>query len=84
MNFAFTETNENFLPVLLEIEFHGSLGLFQMKEGAYKDEDEILLQDGLEYMVTQRTVVKDPALSGPYHLIRLRYPCGAKLGDLRF
>lgn len=41
------------MPILLQIQFAGGKGLFEMSAGysAYADEDEILIQDGLEYRV---------------------------------
>ena len=47
LGFALTDQTETFLPVLLEIQFSGQLGLLLIKNGAFDDEEEVLLQDGL-------------------------------------
>ena len=41
------------VPVIYEIHFSGKNGLFEMSSGysAFQEEDEILIQDGLEYSV---------------------------------
>ena len=45
------------LPVVLEIEFHGSKGLFEMSADytSYPGEDEVLIQDGLQYNVISKS-----------------------------
>ena len=42
-------------PVVFEIEFHGTSGLFELSSEftAYPDEQEVLVQDGLEYRVVE-------------------------------
>lgn len=59
--FAFTELEQPFKPVLLEIEFTGSRDLFRPTNSAYDDEDEIILQDGLKYLVTKNVKVTHPS-----------------------
>ena len=45
------------MPVVFEIVFEGTSGLFQLSEGysAFPEEDEVLLQDGLQYSVIKIT-----------------------------
>ena len=47
--------NEYLIPVVLEIYFFASEGLFQLTKEytAYPGEDEVLIQDGLEYLVLE-------------------------------
>ena len=42
------------MPVVLKITFDGDVGLFNMSGGysAFSQEDEILIQDGLKYLIT--------------------------------
>ena len=44
-------------PVVLEIEFHGNKGIFEMSAPytSYPGEDEVLIQDGLPYQVILKT-----------------------------
>ena len=53
------------VPVLFKIEFHGSKGLFEMTEGysQYSYEQEILVQDGLQYLVTDNRLIRDTTAS---------------------
>lgn len=64
------------VPVLFEIQFHGSKGLFLMTEGYshYAQEQEILVQDGLQYLVTENTLVRDSVSNMEYYHISFRYP----------
>ena len=66
------------LPVLYEIEFNGDKGLFCMNDGfsAYDGEDEVLIQDGLEYRVVDNYQEVDQLTQKRYHFIKLRYPPG--------
>ena len=47
--FAFNDLNEHQVPVIYEIEFQGTSGLFELSSGytAFEGEDEVLVQDGL-------------------------------------
>ena len=49
------------VPVVLEIHFNSSSGLFQLTRGftAFPGEDEFLVQDGLEYLVVDNREVID-------------------------
>ena len=66
--------------MLLEITFKGEQGLFNMGGGysAFSHEDEILIQDGLQYEVTNRSEMKmqteDDEVPISYQLIQLQYP----------
>ena len=55
IRFAFMELKEDQTPVVFEICFKGSYGLFQLTQGftAYPGENEVLVQDGLTYRVTE-------------------------------
>ena len=57
LNFAFMFLKEDQTPVLFEISFKGSSGLFQLTQGftAYPGENEVLVQDGLTYRVTENS-----------------------------
>ena len=73
--FAFNELKDDFVPVLFEIDFKGKHGLFQLTNGftAYEDEKEILIQDGLQYLVVgNKYVEQEDGVS--YHCVQLRYP----------
>ena len=50
----FNDSNDK-IPVLFQIDFKGDRGLFEMSYGfsAYPGEDEVLIQDGLEYRIME-------------------------------
>ena len=52
--FALYNLGADEIPVIFSINFKGSQGLFQMSKEytAYPEENEILVQDGLEYLIT--------------------------------
>lgn len=53
-NFATDSLPTDKVAVLYEIEFSSQHGIIDLQKfSAYDDEEEILLQDGLEYKVTQ-------------------------------
>ena len=56
-NFALNNSNDDKIPVIFEINFIGSHGLFKLIEGytAFANESEVLVQDGLEYKVCEIT-----------------------------
>ena len=77
------------LPVVYEIDFRGNKGLFKLSKGysAYDEENEVLIQDGLKYLVTGikemsaacRSTVSSQGAAGErgsikYTLISLQYP----------
>ena len=53
LEFAFVDCSGEQVAVVFEIYFHGQSGLFEMDDSisAYSGEEEVLLQDGLEYRV---------------------------------
>ena len=58
------ELKEGQVPVVFEVTFKGIQGLFELTQDftAYPgEEDEILLQDGLEYLITDnvKTITDD-------------------------
>ena len=59
LNFAFKNLNSegtrDQIPVVLEISFSGKKGMFEMSKyfSAFPGEDEVLIQDGLEYRVLE-------------------------------
>ena len=71
------------MPIIFEIDFQGNSGLFEISEGftAYPGEDEILVQDGLKYLIISNEEVivaateedKDGGKKKNYRLIRLKY-----------
>ena len=48
-------------PVIFKISFTGDKGLFKLSEGytAYIEEGEVLIQDGLSYLVTDKKELVD-------------------------
>lgn len=52
-NFAFENKRDGMLPVIFEIDFQSSIGLFEMTDdiSAYPGEFEVLVQDGLVYEI---------------------------------
>lgn len=72
------------IPVLFQINFYGEKGLFDMSNAsAFDGEDEVLIQDGLEYKVKHNA--KETTPDGQvYQLIILSYneggdDCGCDL-----
>ena len=57
MNFALEGCDDLHIPVVLEIEFLKSTGFFELtpEYSAYPSEQEVLVQDGLQYKVTGNT-----------------------------
>ena len=53
LEFANFDCSKNHVPVVFEINFKGTSGLFELDDDmtAYPGEREVLLQDGLEYRV---------------------------------
>ena len=47
------DLKEPLVPVVFEINFKGSIGLFKMTDDitAFPGEDEVLIQDGFEYLI---------------------------------
>ena len=57
LEFALMYLKDDQTPVLFEITFKGSSGLFQLTQGftAFPEENEVLVQDGLTYRVTENS-----------------------------
>ena len=66
--------------IIFEIEFVKNYGLFYMtpEYTAYPDEDEVLIQDGLEYQVLNNSEKVDEGTGKRYVLIKLRHPVDKK------
>ena len=54
VRFALARVKDYQVSVVIQINFKGSKGLFEMSKGysAFADEEEVLIQDGLQYLVT--------------------------------
>ena len=74
--FAVAKCHENQIPVVFKISFHGNSGLFELDDGitAYPGEQEVLLQDGLEYRITANEDGETAAANVGFRLIKLSYP----------
>ena len=74
LQFAFMELPEDKVPVVFEIRFSGQAGLFEMTEDvtAFPDESEVLVQDGLEYLIVNN--IEKAVEDEKYRLIQLAYP----------
>lgn len=72
---------EGIIPVLFQIKFKGDKGLFELSEEftAYPEEDEVLIQDGLEYKVVENKREYDDN-QVEYRLVTLKYPPEDKVG----
>ena len=76
LQFAVTKCHENQIPVVFEISFDGNSGLFELDDEitAYPGEQEVLLQDGLEYRITANDDGETGAANLGFRLIKLSYP----------
>ena len=76
LEFATVECPPDLIPVVFEIFFKGTSGLFELDDGitAYPGEEEVLLQDGLEYKVIGNEDRENKATQQKYRLIQLKYP----------
>ena len=76
LNFAFNDLKPDKMPIVFEIIFKGSSGLFQLTAGftAYPNEQEVLVQDGLTYLVKENSEQVLPKTNQKYRLIQLCYP----------
>ena len=74
--FAFRDVKSYQIPVVLEIEFKGLGGIFEMGEGfsAYPDEEEVLLQDGLQYSIEAVTEKFTHDTKEQFFIVKLKYP----------
>lgn len=64
------------ISVLFKINFEGSTGLIQLTSDytAYPNEEEVLVQDGLEYKVLSKMHMKDEESGKPYAVVEMEYP----------
>ena len=55
--FALQDLRDDQIPVIFEIEFKGQTGLFELTPDytAYPGENEVLVQDGLQYLIMDNT-----------------------------
>ena len=67
------DKESDLIPVIFRIKFMGSKGLFEMSRGysAYHNEDEVLIQDGLEYTVESIEKIYN---DNKCQLVTLKYP----------
>ena len=57
LSFSLQEVKQGQASIVYEIEFQGTHGLFEMSKGysSFEEEQEVLVQDGLEYEITEIT-----------------------------
>ena len=74
--FACSELSSTQRPVVFKITFYGNYGLLELsnESSAFKDENEVLLQDGLEYLVTQVRNINAKEGEMEYLVVELQYP----------
>ena len=76
-NFALDglKTDQDKVPVIFEIDFKGNEGLFKLtKDISAYAEEEVLIQDGFQYLVTENSVQTIDEAGTKLHVIKLRYP----------
>lgn len=78
LEFAISKQTDDKVSIVFEIDFRGDKGLFKLTGdySAYPEEEEVLIQDGFEYMVTSHKELTE-LCDGKYlkyRLIKLRYP----------
>lgn len=81
MNFATDRLGQDMSAVIYEINFKGDRGIFFMsnrKFTAHPEEQEILVQDGLDYKIVSvqksRVTLEDSTESIPLTKVKLIYP----------
>ena len=64
------------MAVVFEIFFNAKTGLFELDDGisAYPGEQEVLLQDGLQYRVINKMEKETQTTQKKFNLIQLQYP----------
>ena len=64
------------IPVILEIHFKKNTGFFELTSefSAYPEEEEVLVQDGLQYLITDNSEIETPNPNKKLRLIKLKYP----------
>ena len=76
LTFATCNLKPDMVPVLFEIKFCGAKGLFHLTDNftAFPDENEVLIQDGLSYIVeSNEELFADDSKASKIQLIRLKY-----------
>ena len=77
IKFAFEDLGEGVakIPVVFDIEFHGPTGLLELTDDytAYPGENEVLVQDGLSYLVKDIKEKCDVQRNKTYFLVILEY-----------
>ena len=75
-NRIYESIKSQLLPVLFKIDFRGEKGLFKLTDEytAFAEENEVLIQDGLEYLVVENKTIKDEISGVDIQLIELKYP----------
>ena len=71
------ENDKGNLPIVYQIEFNTHLGQFHMDRDectAFLDEEEVILQDGLQYKILRKEEVECPNSHKKYHLVHLAHP----------
>ena len=76
LGYALDSVDQERVHVVFEIDFRGQTGLFKLTDdySAYPGESEILVQDGLKYLITSNTLETDKTRNKQYRLIKLSYP----------
>ena len=76
LEFALNDLKSYLIPVVFEILFKGNSGFFHLSEGftAYEEEQEVLVQDGLTYRVTENLEQFNHQRNQKFRLIKLTYP----------
>jgi hypothetical protein len=77
MGFALDKLTADMCPVIYKIQFIGDEGLFYLSDSnfsAFKAEQEILLQDGLDYRIISITEENDAATGHTITEVELVYP----------
>ena len=76
LKFAFEDYKNDKTPVVFEILFKGNNGIFELTKGysAYPGEQEVLIQDGLTYLVKNKTQNQHPTTNNKFYQITLQYP----------
>lgn len=78
--FALCEVPDGKIAVLYKIKFTGDEGLFFMSDPRFTafEEDEVLVQDGLEYRIDSVKEVEDEDFGMPLTTVTLVYPANDK------
>lgn len=71
--FALKDIKQGQMPVIFKIEFKGQKGIFEMTNEytAYPGENEVLIQDGLKYLITSKDFIEVKGQQGCY--IKFKY-----------